>query len=96
MTADERKGLERYDEFNTTGNAYARFHGTKPATIGLVLSASPVALLAWCALRNSNIPCPSTPADRDSLCAGSARSFSCGATRTRPSTRSSTTLRYTG
>ena len=50
MTAADRKGLERFEEFNTTGNAYLRFHGTKPATIGLVLSASPVAVLAWCAL----------------------------------------------
>ena len=30
-----------------TGMAYAQEHGTRPATIGLVLSSSPIALLAW-------------------------------------------------
>ncbi|KXT13837.1 hypothetical protein AC579_41 [Pseudocercospora musae] len=41
------KGVERCNEFATLGNAYARHHGTRPATIGLVLSASPISLLAW-------------------------------------------------
>jgi microsomal epoxide hydrolase len=45
----EKKGLERYDEFNTMGTAYGRMHGTRPATIGHVLAASPLALLAWVA-----------------------------------------------
>lgn len=47
MTAEEKKGLERYANFGDMGNAYAREHGTRPATIGLVLSSSPVAQLAW-------------------------------------------------
>ena len=29
------------------GHAYAQEHGTRPATIGLVLSSSPIALLSW-------------------------------------------------
>ncbi|KAF7188548.1 putative epoxide hydrolase [Pseudocercospora fuligena] len=45
--AAEKKGVERCNEFATLGNAYARHHGTRPATIGLVLSASPISLLAW-------------------------------------------------
>ncbi|KAK4899675.1 hypothetical protein LTR27_002941 [Elasticomyces elasticus] len=43
----EQKGLKRYNNFNEMGNAYAREHGIRPSTIGLVLSSSPVALLAW-------------------------------------------------
>lgn len=43
----EKRGLERFRRFNETGNAYGRMHGTRPATIGHVLSSSPVALLAW-------------------------------------------------
>ena len=43
----ERKVLPKRQEFMTKGSAYAMEHGTKPATIGLALSASPLALLAW-------------------------------------------------
>lgn len=43
----EKKGLERTDEFFTVGFAYAFEQGTKPSTIGLVLSSSPIALLSW-------------------------------------------------
>ncbi|SMQ45575.1 unnamed protein product [Zymoseptoria tritici ST99CH_3D7] len=47
LTDKEKKGVERYNNFDTLGNAYARKHGTRPSTIGLVLSASPISLLAW-------------------------------------------------
>ena len=47
LSAAELQGVERCADFATLGNAYAREHGTRPATIGLALSASPVALLAW-------------------------------------------------
>ena len=43
-----QKGMKRYTDFGTKGHAYADEHGTRPATIGLVLSSSPIALLAWC------------------------------------------------
>lgn len=43
----EEKGVERLKEFADIGSAYAKMHGTKPSTIGLVLSSSPVAQLAW-------------------------------------------------
>lgn len=47
LTAEEQKGVERLTNFGEMGNAYAREHGTRPATIGLVLSSSPIAQLAW-------------------------------------------------
>ncbi|KAK5685050.1 hypothetical protein LTS10_003125 [Elasticomyces elasticus] len=47
LSQEEQKGLERYNNFNEIGNAYAREHGTRLSTIGLVLPSSPVALLAW-------------------------------------------------
>ena len=43
----EQKAMSRTNDFATLGNAYAREHGTRPATIGLVLSSSPIGLLAW-------------------------------------------------
>lgn len=49
MTAAEQKGLERAHSFNNYGSAYAREHGSRPGTIGVVLSSSPIALLAWIA-----------------------------------------------
>lgn len=48
ITEVEAKGLKtRFWPFVTTGNAYVREHATRPATIGHVLSSSPMALLAW-------------------------------------------------
>jgi microsomal epoxide hydrolase len=43
----EKEGLERGDIFGKSGTAYALEHATRPATIGFVLSSSPLALLAW-------------------------------------------------
>ena len=43
----EKKGLERAEEFTKLNSAYALLHATKPATIGLVLAANPLSLLAW-------------------------------------------------
>jgi microsomal epoxide hydrolase len=47
ITEAEKKGLERTSEFKRLGSAYALTHATKPSTIGLVLSTSPLALLVW-------------------------------------------------
>jgi microsomal epoxide hydrolase len=47
LSAQEEKDIKRLKEFMDTGSAYAKMHGTKPSTIGLVLASSPVALLAW-------------------------------------------------
>ncbi|KAL4948276.1 Alpha/Beta hydrolase protein [Aspergillus filifer] len=43
----ENRALERWDTFLYSGKAYAYEHGSRPATIGHVLSSSPLALLAW-------------------------------------------------
>lgn len=47
LSAQDKHGLERAEDFGVFGNAYAKEHGTRPATVGLVLSSSPIALLAW-------------------------------------------------
>lgn len=43
----ERAGVERGMNFLAYENAYAREHASRTATIGLVLSTNPLALLAW-------------------------------------------------
>lgn len=47
LSAVEKRGVERAEDFANLGSAYAREHGQRPATVGLVLSSSPIALLAW-------------------------------------------------
>lgn len=47
LTAQEKTGVTRLDEFIALNSAYAFEHGTKPSTIGLVLASSPLAQLAW-------------------------------------------------
>lgn len=39
--------VERLNYFNQYEFAYRNEHATKPATIGLVVESSPVALLGW-------------------------------------------------
>ncbi|GKT58206.1 epoxide hydrolase [Colletotrichum tofieldiae] len=43
----ELQQLQKMATWRATGVSYALEHGLRPATIGLVLSASPLALLAW-------------------------------------------------
>ncbi|PSN66614.1 epoxide hydrolase-like protein [Corynespora cassiicola Philippines] len=43
----EVAAIERAKKWQVTGNAYALEHATRPGTIGLVLSSSPLALLTW-------------------------------------------------
>ncbi|KAF2708440.1 alpha/beta-hydrolase [Pleomassaria siparia CBS 279.74] len=47
ISATERKGLDRAEDFSERASAYAIEHGTRPATIGFVLQSSPIALFAW-------------------------------------------------
>ncbi|KAF4444177.1 hypothetical protein F53441_11236 [Fusarium austroafricanum] len=47
ITEAEKKGIPRAQDFDRLGSAYAFEHATRPSTIGLVLSTSPLALLAW-------------------------------------------------
>ncbi|KAK0646778.1 Alpha/Beta hydrolase protein [Cercophora newfieldiana] len=47
LTDDEKAGLDRGNWFRGDGCAYALTQATRPATVGLVLSTNPLALLAW-------------------------------------------------
>lgn len=47
LTDTERAGVDRGTAFVTTESAYAKEQASRPATIGLVLSSNPLALLAW-------------------------------------------------
>jgi hypothetical protein len=47
LSDEEKQGMARFQEYSTLGNAYARAHGSRPATIGFVLCSSPIAQLAW-------------------------------------------------
>lgn len=47
LSPQDKAGYERGKEFTRTGAAYSQFHATRPATIGLALDSSPLALLAW-------------------------------------------------
>ena len=49
----EKKVMPRGPEFYDTGFAYALEHGTRTATIGLALSASPLAMLSWSVMPDS-------------------------------------------
>lgn len=43
----ERTNVERGMAFVANENAYAKEHASRPATLGLLVSTSPLALLAW-------------------------------------------------
>ena len=47
LSTKEKHRLERENAFRATGIAYAFEHGSRTSTIGHVLSASPISLLAW-------------------------------------------------
>ena len=47
VTDEELAHLARGAQWLQKGMAYAMMHSTRPSTIGLVLSSSPLALLAW-------------------------------------------------
>lgn len=47
LTEIEKAGVQRGLDFRALGSAYAFTHATRPATIGIVLSSNPLALLAW-------------------------------------------------
>lgn len=47
LSESEKKGLERMNNFRMMGTGYMVEHGTRPSTIGHVISTSPIALLAW-------------------------------------------------
>ncbi|KAF2737153.1 epoxide hydrolase-like protein [Polyplosphaeria fusca] len=47
LTTLEQNSVERAMKWHATGRAYGQEHGSRPSTIGLVLSSNPLALLAW-------------------------------------------------
>ncbi|KAH6643082.1 epoxide hydrolase-like protein [Boeremia exigua] len=47
LTDLEKTAIKSARAWRQTGSAYAQEHGTRPSTIGNVLSSSPLALLAW-------------------------------------------------
>lgn len=47
LSEAQKKGVARAKHWRETGMAYAMEHGSRPSTIGLVLSSNPLALLAW-------------------------------------------------
>ena len=47
LTAKEKLGLKRGEDFVNKGSGYSLEHATRPATIGLILGSNPLALLAW-------------------------------------------------
>ncbi|CAG8218983.1 unnamed protein product [Penicillium salamii] len=47
LSPKESTILQRSEAWQQTGLAYALVHGTRPSTVGLAISSSPLALLAW-------------------------------------------------
>ena len=47
LSPEESQIVRRTESWRQTGLAYALEHGTRPATAGLAISASPLAMLAW-------------------------------------------------
>ncbi|KAJ5882989.1 uncharacterized protein N7473_009875 [Penicillium subrubescens] len=47
LAPEDLRILERTKEWQQDGLAYALEHGTRPATVGLAISSSPISLLAW-------------------------------------------------
>ena len=47
LDTEAQDSINRAQDFLARGSAYAVEHGTRPSTIGFVLSSSPLAVLAW-------------------------------------------------
>lgn len=69
LTALEEKGMIRFREFMEFGLAYGRMHGSRPSTIGHVLSSSPLALLAWIGEKFKDWVDPEHPLPLDTILA---------------------------
>lgn len=55
LTDLEKTAVKSARAWHETGSAYAQEHGTRPSTIGSVLSSNPLALLAWCVLESLSL-----------------------------------------
>lgn len=47
LAPEDLRILDRTRKWQQDGLAYALEHGTRPATVGLAISSSPLSLLAW-------------------------------------------------
>jgi hypothetical protein len=47
VTPAEQVQVDRAADWSVKGTSYGNEHGTRPATISLVLSTNPLAMLAW-------------------------------------------------
>ncbi|KAF1993185.1 alpha/beta-hydrolase [Amniculicola lignicola CBS 123094] len=68
-TNAENKSLQRLHDFINTGSSYGLTHAFRPSTIGLALSASPLALLAWIGEKFLEWSDPSTRPSIDTILA---------------------------
>ncbi|KAJ0416905.1 Alpha/Beta hydrolase protein [Aspergillus carlsbadensis] len=69
LTKTEKEHLDRSNKWQQTGFAYALEHGTRPSTIGLVISSSPLALLAWIGEKHLEWSDPRYPISVDTILA---------------------------
>lgn len=58
---ERKEGIPRGEQFLSTGTAYGRMQGTRPATLSAVLSSSPLGLLAWISEKYLEWADPRTP-----------------------------------
>ncbi|KAH8731694.1 Alpha/Beta hydrolase protein [Phaeosphaeriaceae sp. PMI808] len=70
LSEQDIEWMARMNEFFTTGMAYAKMHGTRPSTIGFVLSSSPIAQLAWIGEKFLAWSDPATRPSLDNILAG--------------------------
>ncbi|KAL4948807.1 Alpha/Beta hydrolase protein [Aspergillus filifer] len=68
-TPEEQEHLSRSASWQKTGFAYALEHATRPGTVGLAMSSSPLALLAWIGEKHLEWPSPSIPLPLSSILA---------------------------
>ncbi|KAE8349384.1 alpha/beta-hydrolase [Aspergillus coremiiformis] len=64
VTEAEKRNLARAEWFSSFGMGYFVEHGTRPSTIGHVISTNPVALLAWVGEKFLDWPDDPLPLDR--------------------------------
>ncbi|KAL3495085.1 Alpha/Beta hydrolase protein [Aspergillus germanicus] len=69
LTEREKEHMDRSNKWQGTGFAYALEHGTRPSTIGLVISSSPLALLAWIGEKHLEWSDPRYPIPLDTILA---------------------------
>ncbi|KAL3463727.1 Alpha/Beta hydrolase protein [Aspergillus heterothallicus] len=67
LTPEEKDHLDRSTRWQQTGFAYALEHGTRPSTVGLAISSSPLALIAWIGEKHLEWSDPRSPIPLDTI-----------------------------